>query len=62
MTLSTETISLCLTILTAAVGATWALRSGLSKIEGALGNHIVDDSAKFGQLDGRVIKLERRRR
>ncbi len=51
-----------MTILTAAVGATWVLRASLGKVETAISNHIVEDTAKFGQLDGRVIKLEKRRR
>ncbi len=57
-----DTLSLCLTIIVAVIGGTWVLRAGLGKIETAIAVHIAEDASKFNTLDGRVIKLERRRR
>ena len=57
-----ETMGLIVTIVTAAVGATWMLTTKLSGIESAIRDHVLDDAKAFENLKGRVVQLESRRR
>jgi hypothetical protein len=43
------------------VGATWALRSALSKIETAIAGHVAEDREVHASINARVVKLEGRR-
>jgi hypothetical protein len=43
-------------------GATWAICWKLSEIKEALSMHVVENESEHKALDGRVIKLEGRRR
>ena len=47
-------------LLASVVGATWVLRKELSEIREALKVHITANDAAHHELDGRIIKLERR--
>ncbi len=60
--MSTETLTLMGTMVTAVVSATWVLRSKLSDVEKALGTHAAHDEMRFSAQDARIVKLERRRR
>lgn len=42
----------------AAIGATWVLRGGLSRIEVALQGHVERDDQRHTDLSSRVVKLE----
>ena len=43
------------------IGATWALRTALSKIESAIAGHVAEDKATHAALDARVVSLEGRK-
>lgn len=46
------------TIVLAALGATWALRSKLSDIESKLDGHVTRTDGKHAELEKRVVSLE----
>lgn len=56
-----ETISLVITVVGAVVGATWALRGSLSKIEAAIAGHVLEDKQIHAAHEARILKLEKRR-
>lgn len=55
-------LPLYITVLTTVVTATWILRTKLSDIEEALKAHIARSDARIGDVERRVVSLEKRRR
>lgn len=54
-----DNISLIITAIVTAGGATWAIRSKLSDLEKALGVHTAETTAELKALSSRVTRLER---
>lgn len=57
-----EIVALIITVVGSTTAAVWKICSKLSDIEKALLTHTIEESAKHQALEGRVIKLERRRK
>lgn len=56
-----ETLGLIVAIVGSCVGATWALRSQLAKIETAIQGHVAEDAKVHTAQDAKILRLEKRR-
>jgi hypothetical protein len=57
-----EVAGLAVSVIAAVIGATWSLRSALSKIESAIQGHVAEDKQIHELHGARILKLEKRRR
>jgi hypothetical protein len=57
-----ESIPLIVTIVVAAVGATWALRTALGGLEAAFKEHAAQDAASFKEINNNVVQLKARQK
>ena len=57
-----ETLALVVSMVATAAAAVWALRSKLGDVEKALAVHVVEETSAREKLEGRVVRLERKRR
>ena len=55
-------IGVCITIVVAAVGVSWTLRTALGNVESALKVHAAEDAANFKELRDNVVQLKGRAR